>query len=291
MISPGHHLYRGPDGRWRCAAPGDRFFLLNGPPALLDRAQRLLHDGHDGGDGVSRATAPADLVPVLDVLDERGVLAPPVDASTVTGPGRLAEATVRVEGDNPIADQVRSLLAGHVTLQAGELDEDAVRDTDLVVDCAGWLPDARWRALGAACARHATPWHMTCIEGTDVVIGPMYLPGVTANYADVRGRRLAAAAAPDELRALWAYLDGDDPTPPVPWPDVGPAAMAAGVVVSDVVSVVHGRPCPTEGHQLLIDVTRAEVRRHRVLPLPDVARLSPPPAEAGTEIPGAGHAC
>jgi bacteriocin biosynthesis cyclodehydratase domain-containing protein len=281
MLSPGHHLYPGPDGRWRCAGPDDRFFALGGPPGVLEQVQRLVHLGGDGS--TSPPTEQPAVTTVLDLLALHGVIAP-ADGDAPLGTERSAHGRPRVcvVGDNPVADQVRSLLAGRTTLSSGSLDRATVAAADVVVECTGWLPDARWRALAATCADHATPWHMTYVEGDSVVVGPMYVPGVTASYVDVRGRRLAAARTPGELLALWAYLDGDEPKPPVPWPDAAGAATIAGFVAADVLALVQGRRCPSEGHQLIVDPGRADVRRHRVLPLPSVASTTtaPQPAEA-----------
>ena len=284
MITPGYHLYRGPDHQWRCAGPDDRFFAVGGPDAVLQRVQRLLHSGDD----VARSsTEQPQVIAALDLLARRGIVrTSPVAGSSPdpattgstdarsTPPGSAGRPTVRVSGENPIADHVRSLLAPHASVTGGLLDEAAIAGADVVVECAGWLPDARWRSVDAACVHHATPWHMTYLEGDTVVVGPMHLPGTTAGYADVRGRRLAAAPSPRELVALWAYLDGDDPAPPAPWPPPPAAATVAGLVATDVVHILQGRPCPSEGHQLVVDPARAEVRRHRVLPLPSFAAVA-----------------
>jgi hypothetical protein len=203
----------------------------------------------------------------------RGVLAVEDEA-----PGETAWS-VHVEGDNPIGDCVAALLLPHADVTRGEVDEGVVSRSDLIVTCAGWLPDPRWLQVDKWCARHSTPWHMSYAEHTDFVVGPLFVPGRTASYADTRGRRLAASGVADELLAHWNYLAGPAPKPPVTWPSVG-AAVPAGVIAGDVLACLGGAPIPTEHHQVVIDLATARFRRHPVLPIPRLAPGAVP--EVGT---------
>jgi hypothetical protein len=262
-ISPGHHLYRRPDGQWRGAGPADRFVRIGGPDDVLERAQRLLHTGDGDPD------APG-LRAVLDGLERRGVRSP---ATAPSEPVR-ERFVVGIDGHGPIADHVGALLAD--TADVRRADGATIEGLDLLVSCAGWLPDTSWQTLDDACRRQGMPWHTTYAEGDTIVVGPLSVPGRTAGYRDVRGRRLAAAAFPDELLGLWAYLgDGDQPTPPVPPVDTATAAVVAGFVAADVAALLAGRSWPSEGYQLVVVPGRAEVRRHRVLPLPAFAPVEP----------------
>ncbi|MEU3404963.1 hypothetical protein ABZ766_13595 [Streptomyces sp. NPDC006670] len=39
-ITPGHHLYPGPDGNWRHSSPDGHFTRIRGPHELLSAAQK-----------------------------------------------------------------------------------------------------------------------------------------------------------------------------------------------------------------------------------------------------------
>ena len=259
MISPGHHLYAGPDGTWRCAAPGDRFVRVGGPDGLLGEAQLVLHGVRDA------AGADEQLRRVLDGFRDRGLVAP----RTSTSP--RASRAIHVDGDNVVAASVAELLRPHGEVTCGVVDEGVVASADVLISCAGWLPDARWRAVDAWCVASGTPWHRVCFEGLSAVLGPWYGPGSTASYADVRARRLAASGVADELVAHWAYLDGQAPKPPVPWPDGAGAWVLAGLVVRDVLACLQGDAIPSEDRQLVVELDSARISHHPVLPLPAVA--------------------
>jgi thiazole/oxazole-forming peptide maturase SagD family component len=272
-LAPGHHLYAGADGVWRCALPGDRFLRLRAPSGVVQRAQQLLQR-RAGAPGDDAATSVADqpvdtsgLGPFLESLAERGLLetAEP-QASDLSG------KVVFLEGDGPIARFVADQLEPHVKVLRGTADHAAVIGADLVISCGGWLPDAHWRQVDSWCVTEGVPWHRCYIEGTDAVVGPCWLPGRTASYADTRGRRLAAAKVPDELRELWSHLDSGPDLPAVPWPGPGGIAVVGGLLVSDALELLRGGPVPTEGQQIRVDPKRVVLHRHPVFPLPSPAR-------------------
>ncbi|WP_432841999.1 hypothetical protein [Dactylosporangium sp. CA-092794] len=261
-IAAGAHLYPGPDGAWRYHRPGDEFVRITAPEDLLVAAQRLLH-GSAAGD------RPEGLDQLLAAFGERGLL-----AGTEAGEP-TALATVWVEGDNPIADQVSRLLHDEVRVLTGPADEGAAR-ADLVISCAGWLPDARWRRLDRLCRERGIAWHMSYAEGRRWYVGPLAVPGVTAGYTDVRGRRLAAGGVPGELLAHWAYLDSAAAAPPVPWPNAGAAAIVAGLIVNDVLAWRDTGTAAAHGCQIGVDPGTGELTRHPVLPLPAMAGSEEP---------------
>ncbi|MBB4915960.1 hypothetical protein [Streptosporangium saharense] len=246
-IAPGHHLYVGPDGTWRSCDENERFTRLTGRADLLERMREQAYLG---------GNAP-DLEPLVTALRERGVLTDP-------SPGGGEPLRVCVRGEGPVAAETVRLLAGTGTALA--VDDPATADA--VVECAGWLPDGHWLRLDDDGAVR----HRCHVEGRRLVVGPMTVPGRTASYRDLRGRRLAAAALPDELAGLWTYLDegvaGTVPLPPVPWPNPGAVAVAAGLLVNDLLTWWAGDLPATSGLQLVVDPASGRVERHPVLPLP-----------------------
>ena len=277
-LAPGHHLYPGSDGTWRCALPGDRFLRLRGQDPVLRSLQGVLHGILPGPAATGLRD---DLVAAqqLEQLARVGVL-------TDIGPGTSARHTsvIHVEGANPVAAMVVTLLESSFTVRRGPLPEDPA-GVDLVISCAGWLPDARWQELDRRCAGWGVAWHMSYADGTAFAVGPCSIPGRTAAYADVRARRLAAARLPDELAGYWRYLDTMQDLPPVPWPSAGGLALVAGLLVADAIVYLAGERLAAEGCQLRVDPGRATIDRHPVLPLPstDVADDGDaPPGSVGT---------
>jgi hypothetical protein len=259
VISPGHHLYVGPDGAWRYSAPGDRFVRVGGPDASLRDAQQVLHGVRD------EAGADDQLRRVLDGFRTRGLVAP----RTRTSPRPVR--AIHVDGANVVATLVAELLRPHGEVAVGPVDEGVVTQSDLLISCAGWLPDARWQEIDGWCVASGTPWHRLHFEGLSAVLGPLYVPGETASYADARGRRLAASGVAAELAAHWSYLDGPDPKPPVPWPDAAGAGILAGILVRDALGILQGESAPSQGRQLVVELASARISHHPVLPLPMVA--------------------
>ncbi|WP_157520208.1 YcaO-like family protein [Herbidospora daliensis] len=229
-LAPGHHLYPGPDGVWRHQAPDGRVSRVSAP----DEPMRAL----------ARGELPDD-EELLRAFEERGLLVAQAEAEPA--------GVVHLVGEGPVADQVERLLRPWVV--RGPLGGAP----DVVVACAGWLPDAEWLALDRWCSERGVPWHRCHAEGLRFFAGPCGVP-----YADVRARRLAASGLPGELLAHWAYLDAG-PAPPVPWPSAGGVAVLAGLMAADVLAVLSGRAAPACQYEF--DPAGNELTRHPVLSL------------------------
>jgi len=168
-----------------------------------------------------------------------------------------------------VAELTGELLGSQVRVVRGPVERGSFAERDLVVSCAGWLPDIRWRQIDSWSAEHGVGWHRVHAEGCRFVLGPFSVPGRTASYADTRARRLAAAGLADELEGHWAHLDTAEDLPAVPWPAPGGVALIAGLLASDVLAWLSGQPVPTNGYQLEVDPATGSIQRHPVLPLPN----------------------
>lgn len=255
-LRPGHHLYPAPDG-WRCALPGDRYVRIGGPDEALRAFQPTAH-GHTG-------SATADVGALRDAFAAHDLLAEPV----ATGPA----PRVLITGDGPVADALAAVLSGWTPRRAGRAD--ALRDLDVLVDCAGWLPDARWQALDAACAAADVAWHRCHAEGTSLLTGPLTVPGRSPGWTDLRGRRLAASGVADELVHHWAWLDSGTGTPPVPDPGPGIAAVVAGLLADEIATWWRTGVAGPVGYQTEVSTNPLRVTRHPVLTLPTLAAATP----------------
>lgn len=273
-LADGHHLYPLPDGNWRVVGPGEVFLRVLGPSEVVAQLRdRLRVSGPVGSRPAPAAEGDANsesgLAQLVQALVDRGVLTDGDDeASTET---RISPPLLHVAGDGPVAQLVGDLAGGWARVSRGPVDEAAVMSADVLVDCAGWLPDTYWREVERWCRRHSTAWTRCHAEGLSLFVGPLTVPGRTAGYEDVRGRRLAAADAPEELMAHWAWLDrcGEE-HPEVPWPGRGVVAVAAGLLLAEIECWWAADQLPEVDVQAEIG-PGGSVTRHPVLPLPVVA--------------------
>lgn len=275
MTSPlrlraGHHLYPGPDGQWYLYRPGQEFIRLRVPAGRAAALASVLQ----GTVPVPDFPDPAGLDELLDRFEAAGMLAP-ADSARGGASAAGAGSTVAVTGRNPLAAEVARLLsAAGVEVRRGH-HPVLEPHLDALVSCAGWLPDSAWRDLDSWTAEQAIGWHMVYAEGDHFYLGPPARGSGSPRYADVRARRLAAASAPEALRAYWAYLEAGGPVPPVVWPGPGVVAVIAGLLVTDVLAMLAGRPVPGADYQVEVHAETLATCRHPVLALPAQCRLDP----------------
>lgn len=259
----GYHLFSDAAERWLIATPDQRFIRLK---LATEQVVALLPvlDGRMAPRDLRNARADTTLSDILERFGQQNLL------ETGVEPQQGAQSThcVLVQGDNPLAEHVITLLA-HAHIPHQHVRGSGLPDClpALLITCVGWLPDTQWQQLDAWCRQHNVMWHMAHAEDTHFYLGPLFVPGKTAGYADVRARRRAAAPFHDELLACWRYLESDR-VGPVRWPDVGALAVMAGVIVGDVLAVLGGRPAPSAGYQLGFDPETMTWQRHPVLPVP-----------------------
>ena len=261
-LAPSHHLVPGPEG-WLLYPPDGSTLRLKVDGQVMERVSAIL-SGSESADA-----APEAVLGVIERFLDRGFA-----TTTQVAPNTALNLAVTIIGEGPIAETVQSLL-GQTSLPApSHLATDQVPDpsetTDIVVACAGWLPDASWQRLDSWCQENDVAWHGCYAEGKRFYLGPYWSPSdsSTACYRDTRDRRLAAEFHPDGLEGYWRYLDHGKGVPPVPWPDAGSVAVIAGTLVSDVLAVARGERPPSHGHQLAFDPASGTWRRHPVLPVP-----------------------
>lgn len=257
-LTSGSHLVQSADGAWYCAAPGDRFVRVEGDARVVGLARDLAAGLRPGADDASLAA-----LGELDTLLQRAGLAQPWEAPEA----EPVTVDIVVEGTGPIAEEVARLLASERVRRTDTVDEDQVATCDVLVTCAGWLPDARWRQVDDWCAVHRTTWVRTYAEGDRWVVGPTFdaRSALPVRYVDVRARRLAASPVADHLLDLWRAHE-DAPAPPVPWPDPVGSAFVAALVAREVTADGPDRPMPAV--QRLVTTTSGRVEEHPVLPLP-----------------------
>ena len=262
-LLPGSHLYRTEDGSWRHRnAEGDTLHL-RGDDATLSRIQSLLARRAEPVEPLSPREEAA-----IDALRSQGLLQ---DDEIFQGEHHLATGRVIIlDGEGPIAERTREVLARSCEVHTQELDEEVIKSADFVVSCDGWLPDSRWTRIDYFCGVAKKPWHRCYSEGKNWIIGPVFIPEETGNYRDTRCRLLAASTQPRELLSFWRYLEtAIDLHPPEP-PADGITELIVGVLVADVLTVLKGSRPPTGGDQVVVQPNPISLSRHPVLPIPTV---------------------
>lgn len=276
-LKPGYHLFPGRDG-WLIQRPDGAFVKLKVPQKIGAEIASALA-GEEDPDSLRPETRSA-----LERFRAAGMVesAPESCVEESTGEGVHGEGTtvprlrVVLEGDGPITDALAQLLeAGGNLHRPGPscsllgLGQTPPEVCDLLISCAGWLPDEHWQRLDEWCGEHRIARHSCYREGNRFYLGPMWLPDdpATCRYADVRARRLAAASFPEGLEDLWQYLDSGRRAP-APQTSASTTAVIAGTLAADVLAWTEGRRPPSHGHQLAYEPATATWVRHPVLPVP-----------------------
>lgn len=272
-FSPGHHVFETADEGWLLYEPSGAFVRLRAPADALRALTAFVQDDAAAGEPDA---AVSDL---LTRFEARGVIERGVPRSRAVEPAPDAGTArrARITGSGPIAAALDRLLETEDGLRADTtaiggvaIDEMGLDDVDLVIDCAGWLPDTRWRARDEGCRERSIAWHGCYAEGGRFYLGPFFAPDdpSTASYRDVRARRLAAAPYPEGLEGYWRHVEEGQVVTAVDWPNAGGVARIAGALAADVIAWSRGETPPSHGHQLAFDPSTGRWTWHPVLPVP-----------------------
>ncbi|MDN5586686.1 MAG: hypothetical protein ACTIL6_10230 [Brevibacterium aurantiacum] len=172
---------------------------------------------------------------------------------SVLGSGRLADAT---------AAQLSDLLSTEVTV-SDDL-ESAFEDHDFVVVCADRLNQPFFYDADEMARAADRPWHLSYLDGAEIIVGPTFIPGESTNYFD----RDTLDEAARTLRFEHQYMASAEPEVPATQPiPLFAAQLAAGWTTSAVAQHLWGQGSFLEDYVLRIDLERMQVIRDRVLRL------------------------
>jgi hypothetical protein len=267
-LDPAAAFFEGPEGAWLVLLPDGTFISVEVTEPQRRELLPVLDGQQSAVDALRHSADPDAVRELIDAFAEHGLLVPVLPLPTAAPP---TAARVVVEGETPVAGAVSDLLRRcgvAVDARASVTSAAVGAGSDLLISCAGWLPDHHWRALDRE--RRDAPFRwLTCFaEGRRVFIGPAAVDEQSVGYEDVRDRRLAAAANPPELEAYWRYLDAGERLPPVPWPGPEGVALIAAIIVADALALLRGEPPISDGNQLEVEPATLTVVRHPVLPVP-----------------------
>jgi bacteriocin biosynthesis cyclodehydratase domain-containing protein len=207
----------------------------------------------------------ADTTELVDQLVEAGVVAP------VTAPPALL--SVLLVGDGRYADYLRRDLAelDHLNLReptallSSEEESPELDGVDLVVVATDHLRPALNHEVNAACHEAMVPVLFSYIDGSELTIGPLVVPGDSACYLCFDMQDEGARHLRDEYLIYKNSLDRDAP--------VGAADRATAVLAAGWATMAVAKYAPADadflvGRILRVETSRMEVMAHRILQIP-----------------------
>lgn len=175
-------------------------------------------------------------------------------AITILGQGRVAEA---------ITSQLSELVPHPVVSTSSA--EEAFDDADFVIAAMDGIDLGLCYDADELSRATQTPWHLTRVDGFEVLVGPTFIPGSGVNYYDLDTMDEAARV----MRTPFLYSKAADPevkqTAPLP---AFVASIAAGWTTVAAAQHLWGKGSFLEDHIMRIDLERMEIIRDKVLRLP-----------------------
>jgi len=285
------------DGTSLLVGPGGEEFRVGAPAqevaGLLARC--------DGSAGVAELAAdseePEGVRGLLEALLDAGCLTtdPPVEGArwwarfpdAAATPDRVGAAELVVVGDAPVADPLAAALAAAGTAAAertageGLAGRLAAGPAALVVCALAAADHGRLLAVQDACAAAGVAWAAFVVDRGSGWLGPLVVPGRTADYRDLIDRRRCLVDDPE----LWPAHTA----PPVwPAPELPPAAELTWMVSAMAVELTRwlaGAPCRLLSTEVEADPVTLTLTDHPILPVPVPGRPGHPVETSWTPTP------
>jgi bacteriocin biosynthesis cyclodehydratase domain-containing protein len=218
---------------------------------------------------------PAGVLPaMLDHLREQKVVIDSADADysfLLTGldladTSAIRQASVGVAGHGRIHDRVvLHLEDAGCELTAGAADDpDLFENNDLVVVCLDSPDAATLFDVNEVALTTRRPWQATFVDGAELVVGPLFVPGSTGCFHDFDTLDEAARS----LRIDYLYYkshQGARSGRPIPH---FVADLAAAYATTSVLQHVGGAGSFLEGFVMRVDLERMELMREQLLQVP-----------------------
>ncbi|MCY0954278.1 YcaO-like family protein [Streptomyces sp. H27-S2] len=160
------------------------------------------------------AGMPPEYAEVVDVLRHDGCLRPAPATNGAARAARLARTRVLTTGSPALTAPLRHALSttGYASVAPAPEDLSEVDARDTVLVAAFDHPAyAELTRIDELCAGLGLRWLPLRRERSRAVLGPAIVPGATADFADVRERRLSAARDPRVVEAMTAAPEADSP--------------------------------------------------------------------------------
>lgn len=228
-------------------------------------ADLALSFSHPRAPETSGSEATAEL---LGSLLDAGVIVPESEASfgyLIAGLGRPlpppSVESVHVVGEGQVADaaaaQVSEAVGAAVPVVRATRPDD-LDDAEFILATADTTSLSFFFEINEYALTHGVRWHAAYVDGPEIVVGPLYIPGVTGCFHDFDV--LDEAGRSLRIDHLYGKLVDGGNTPAGPLP-LFVAHLAAGYLVTSVLQDIYGQGSFLEGYSLHIDLDRMEVIR------------------------------
>ncbi len=275
--------------------PEGEMFQVDGAPSELRRVLALCDGTRPLEEAAAASADPERFAEILGVLAETRCFArgpdAPADLSWLRFPAeglrpeRVTATRLVLLGDAPLVDQARELLDGRPfaaveTVSLGGLAallERPERDGLLVLALRRVFDPEFLRGLNDLCDRAGVPWAQFHLDAGRGWLGPLVVPGQTADYRDLLVRRWTMLENRDDYATICALPLTPEQGAPLT-PALPPARelrwMQAALLV-ELERWAAGAPCRLLGAELEADPQALELRVRPFLPLPDHALAGP----------------
>ena len=228
------------------------------------------------------ARCPSDFIEVLEVLAEDGCLSdkPWREADRFwlrfgneVEPTRLQQVTLHIAADDLVATTLDRLkpYADFTQVQRTKLEDLKQRiptldsQSDLLVVVLATLDSELLLATNQLCSEHNITWVSFHLEGTSGWLGPLVIPGHTADYQDLHERRLCCA---DNRRMFDALVAKPQQLPRPQLPPTSEVAWMLGAFFLEIERFLVGAPCFLLSNEREADLRSLRFNDHPFLPMP-----------------------
>ena len=192
-------------------------------------------------------------------------------------PERISGARVVLVGDAAVAVVLReSLVAAGVAATCVSEDELGVclgeGGPDLVVSVLAAADHARLLAVHDACIGRGVGWSALVVDRGSGWLGPLVVPGRTADYRDLIDRRKCLVDDPD----LWPAQTVPPVWPGVDLPPRPELVWLATVMAIQVTRWIAGADCRLLSTEIEADPVALSLTEHPILPIPVPGRVGQP---------------
>ncbi|CAM2070093.1 YcaO-like family protein [Sulfidibacter corallicola] len=265
--------------------PDDAMFEVDMEPEALRELLKLC-DGTRTIDQIAEASgSPADFVEVIDILLESGALsitaadeqaaAPRIEAPIDRTLSPNTETRLLLCGDERLISICRSLNLGKGFAEVTVIDREHLRhdldnldpERDLPLVLEPHLDAAFLAEIDAACAERGLSWSQFHLDRGKAWLGPIVIPGRTADYRDLIDRRMCCS----DNETLFA---AEMSLPIYPNPDCRPVPSPPALVWSlsrffeEIERWRTGQPCRLYSTELSADFPNRAFSESAILPMP-----------------------
>jgi ribosomal protein S12 methylthiotransferase accessory factor len=250
-------------------APNGRLYEVECPATQLETLLRAFDGQRTTSQAIEMASTDRreQFAQLVEVLTVAGCLGPrPRQRSSVPRRGLVLTGTDRLR--RLIVERGLHRPFAHCReVELGDLESVvAERAPDLVVVALDHFDHDVLLGLNDLCAEAGPCWASFHLDGGRGWLGPLVVPGATADYRDLLNRRRAAA---ENLPVFEAMLRPARTVPAAHRPADGELTWMLAAFFQELERWLAAGPCVLVGHEIEADPAGFRLTAHPFLPLPD----------------------